>query len=111
MDTSVAPNFVNTTLSSHSKTFRTYTRYTRLTLKRVPKGARVTATCKGKRCPAKRFSSKRSGNVKLTRFVKKKLRPGTKLTIRVTKPGAIGKQFAIRIRKGKAPKLTVTQIT
>ena len=48
----------------------------------------MTVTCKGKRCPTRRFTSTRSGNVKLAKFAKKKLRPGTKLTIRVTKPGA-----------------------
>ena len=50
------------------------------------------------------------GTVKLAKFTKKKLRPGTKLTIRVTKPGFIGKQFVILIRKNKAPKLTISQI-
>ena len=102
---------VNATLSSDFKAFRSYTRYRVLTLRRVPTGARVTVACKGKRCPTRRFTSTRSGNVKLAEFVKKKLRAGTKLTIRVTKPNAIGKQFVIQIRKGKRPKLTVTQIT
>ena len=104
------PVLVNATLSSDFKAFRTYTKYRRLTLKRVPRGAKVTVTCKGKRCPSRRFTSTRSGSVKLAKFVKKKLRPGTTLTIRVTKAGAIGKQFVIKIRTGR-PKLTVTQIT
>jgi hypothetical protein len=77
----------------------------------VPKGATVTVSCKGKRCPARRFTSRRSGNVKLGRFVKKKLGAGTTLTIRVTKPGAIGKQFVIKFRKGARPKLTIRQLT
>jgi hypothetical protein len=101
---------VNATLSSGFKAFRGYTRYSRLVLKRVPKGATVAVTCKGKKCPAKRFTSKRSGNVKLAKFAKKKLRAGTTLTIRVTKPGAIGKQFVITIRRGKVPKLRISQI-
>jgi hypothetical protein len=105
------PVVVNATLSSSYKAFKTFTRYTRLTLKRVPRGAKVTVTCKGKRCPSRRFTSTRSGSVKLTKFVKKKLRPGTTLTIRVTKPGALGKQFVIKIRKGARPKLTIRQLT
>ena len=101
---------VNATLSTDRTVFAKYTIFRRLTLKAVPQGATVSVTCKGKKCPAKRFTSKRKGAVKLKKFTKKKLRPGTKLTIRVTKNGAIGKQFVIKIRKGKAPTINVTQI-
>ena len=45
-----------------------------------------------------------------SKFVKKKLRAGTRLTIRITKPGAVGKQFVIRIRAGKRPTLKISQI-
>ena len=75
-------------------------------------GSTVTVRCKGRKCPAKAIHKKRHGIVKakLAKFANKKLRPGTKLTIRVTKPGFIGKQFVILIRKNKAPKLTISQI-
>ena len=49
--------------------------------------------------------------MKLAKFMKKKLRAGTTLTIRVTKAGTIGKQFVIKIGKGKAPKLTISQFS
>ena len=80
-------------------------------VKGVPAGATVSLTCKGKKCPARSFKKTRAGNVKLAKFVKKKLRAGTTLTIRVTKPGAIGKQFVIKIRKGKRPTLKNAQIS
>ena len=101
---------LNPSLSTRFAAFRRYTVYKRLVLRNVPEGATVTATCKGRRCPARSVTLRRSGNVKLTRFLKKRLRVGTKLTIRVTKPGAIGKQFVIRIRRSRAPKLTISQI-
>jgi hypothetical protein len=105
-----AVEIVNATLSTDRAVYRKYTIFRRLTLKGVPAGAKVTVTCKGKKCPAKRFTSRRKGAIKLKKFTKKKLRAGTKLTIRVTKEGAIGKQFVITIRKGKAPRIKVTQI-
>jgi hypothetical protein len=91
--------------------YKRYTVYSRLVIKRVPRGATVSVRCKGRKCPAKSFKKTRAGNVKLAKFIKKRLRPGTTLTIRVTRPGAIGKQFLIKIRKGKTPTLRITQIT
>jgi hypothetical protein len=105
-----AVEVVNTTISTRSDAFKRYTIFHRLTLNGVPAGAKVTVTCKGKKCPAKRFSSTRKGALKLKKFTKKKLRVGVKLTIRVTKDGAIGKQFVITIRKHKKPTLKITQI-
>lgn len=101
---------VNATLSSGYKAFKSYTIYHRLVLRNVPRGATTAVTCTGKKCPTKRFSSGRSGNVNLGRFLKKKLRAGTTLRIQVTKPGAIGKRFVIKIRKGKRPMITITQL-
>jgi hypothetical protein len=101
--TTTTREIVNATLSTDYAAFRKYTRYKRLLLKNVPAGAKVKVTCKGKKCPAKH-------SAKLSKFAKKKLRAGTKLTIRVTKPGAIGKQFVIKIRAGKRPTLKISQI-
>ena len=67
-------------------------------------------TCKGKKCPARSFTKAGGGNVKLATCLKKKLPAGTKLTIRVTKPGSVGKQFVLQIRKGKRVKVTISQI-
>jgi Bacterial Ig domain/Bacterial Ig-like domain len=101
---------VNATLSSDYDAFRRFTKYNVLTVKGVPEGATVTVKCKGKKCPRKSFKTTRKGNVKLSKFAKKKLRAGVTLTIRVTKPGAIGKQFVIKIRAGKRPTLKISQL-
>ena len=94
---------VNATLSSDYDAFAKYTRFKRLVLRNVPAGAKVAITCKGKKCPARRGR-------KLSKFVKKKLRVGTRITIRITKPGAIGKQFVIKIRANKRPAVKISQI-
>ena len=108
--TEVLKQILNPSLSTDFDAFKGYTRYKRLVVKGVPAGATVSVTCKGKKCPAKSFKKTRAGNVKLAKFLKKKLRVGTTLTIRVTRAGAIGKQFVIKIRRGKAPRLKITQI-
>ena len=115
VDTSVPPSppvrpVINALLSSDYKAFRSYTTFRRLVVTGVPGGAKVTVTCKGKKCPARSFTNAGGGNVKLARFLKKKLRAGTKLTIRVTRPGSVGKQFVLQIRKGKRVRVTISQI-
>jgi hypothetical protein len=91
------------------------TKFTSLAVKNVPKGATVSATCKGKGCPAKRVKGKRrivsftkhnaSGTVSLTPWAKRSLRVGTVLRIVVTKPGAIGAIKTLTVRPRKAPKV------
>jgi hypothetical protein len=82
------------------------TRFTRLAATGVPAGATTTATCIGPGCPRKKtFTSTRSGSVSLTPF-RTTLRPGAKLTIRVTKPGAMGAVKVLTVRKSKAPAIT-----
>jgi hypothetical protein len=110
VDTSRPRTIVNATIETNPLVFKRYTIYKRLVIKHVPRGATVSVACKGKKCPAKRFSKRGGGSVKLKKFTKRKLRVGTRLTVRVTQPGAIGKQFVIKIRKGKLPKLTISQI-
>lgn len=117
VDTSEPPKppkllkILNPTLFSRSDAFPRYTIFKRLVLNGVPAGSKVTVRCKGKKCPAKRLSKTGRGSVKLRKFTMKRLRVGTTLTIRVTRADAIGKQFVLKIRKRKTPKLTITQIT
>jgi len=76
-------------------------RLTLLTV-RAPKGARITILCKGRSCPAKKWVNT-AAVVRATKF-QRALRAGTRLTIKVTKPGRIGKYTVIVIRKDKMPK-------
>jgi hypothetical protein len=75
-------------------------RITLLTVK-APRGARISLRCRGRSCPAKKWAHTAS-ITHLLRF-QRVLAAGTRLTIRVTKPGRIGKYTQIVIRNGKAP--------
>jgi hypothetical protein len=97
----------------HYQAFRRFTRLGSIKVKRVPRGATVRATCQIKRhkCPrkARRHFVKRHarGTVSLNkRYRRVRLRPGTRLTIRVTKPHFIGDVKIVRIRRGRAPTIT-----
>ena len=77
------------------------TRLSGLQLTGVPKGARITATCKGKAkkgCPRKAPKAiRKSGTVKLSALAKLKLRKGAVLTIVVSAPGYAPKTLTVRI--------------
>jgi hypothetical protein len=75
-------------------------RITLLTVK-APRGARISLRCRGRSCPVKKWAHTAS-ITHLLRF-QRVLVAGTRLTIRVTKPGRIGKYTQIVIRNGKAP--------
>jgi hypothetical protein len=99
-------------LSFDFKAFRRFTKLTRLQVKRVPRGSTVKATCalKKRKCPAKArksFAKRRArGTVSLNRRYKGvKLRVGTKITVTVTKPGAIGAVKILEMRSRKPPKV------
>jgi hypothetical protein len=106
----IVRHIVNASVTYNYLAFPRYTILRPLALKRVPAGATITVRCKGKRCPARSLRKHGRGTVKLAKFTKRKLRVRTRLTIQVTKPGLVGKQFVILIRKNKAPKLTISQI-
>jgi hypothetical protein len=74
----------------------------------VPIGATVQITCKGKKCPFKRKRiTAKSAVVKLVAVFKKRRMPaGTRLEIRVTKAGTIGKVVTFTLQKKKTPKRT-----
>jgi PKD domain-containing protein len=79
---------------------------------RAPAGARVRVRCRGRSCPFRAFGMKADAQahaariVRIKRFRRHLLRPGTVIEIRVTKRGEIGKFTRFLIRKGKPPKRT-----
>lgn len=75
----------------------------RITLLSVtaPRGAAISISCVGRSCPIKRWA-KATMVTRIARF-ERVLAAGTKLTIRVTKPGRIGKYTQIVIRALKPP--------
>jgi Lactonase, 7-bladed beta-propeller len=93
--------------------FSNRTVLSKLQVKRVPRGARVRATCRvrGHKCSgkaAKAFLKKRArGTVSLAkRFVGVDLPIGARITIVVTKPRAVGAVKILTMRPRKAPKVT-----
>jgi hypothetical protein len=71
-------------------------------------GSRVVVTCTGKTCPLKKkvlAVASAGPKVDLTAlFKKRKLKPGTVITVQITAPQVIGRVFRYTIRKKKAPK-------
>lgn len=98
-------------LSSSFKPHGKFTTVKKLQLN-VPSGSTVAATCKAgkKKCAGKakkKFTKKKtSGKVSLSPYVGREFKAGTTITITVTKPGFIGEVTALKMRKGKAPRLT-----
>ena len=96
------------TLSYAFKVTTKRTTLTRLTVKRIPRGAKLRATCeprKGrKRCRIKPYTRNDvRGTRSLKRFTGKRLKPGVVIEVRVTKPGMIGAVKLLKIRSRKAP--------
>lgn len=71
---------------------------------RAPGSARVTVTCRGPACPVRRYRAP-SPTGRLHPF-ERELRAGTRLEVRVTQSGLIGKSTVIVIRRQAAPKRT-----
>ncbi len=68
---------------------------------RAPKGAKISVSCSGPSCP--RSAPAQSTKVTRLNTFEGRLRAGTRLVIRVTRPGFIGKHTTISVRRGKAP--------
>ena len=84
------------------------TTLTRLTVKKIPKGATLRASCRprkgSKRCGIKAYTKRNaSASISVKRFLGKRLRPGSVVELRVTKAGRIGAVKLLKIRKRKAP--------
>jgi hypothetical protein len=72
---------------------------------RVPRNVLLEVRCHGASCPARRVTDRSSARsvIRLRRF-ERRLRAGTRLSIKVTRRGRIGKWTMIVIRRGAAPK-------
>jgi plastocyanin len=91
-----------------AKARRTYTLLTKLSVRRARFGSTIRVRCTGKRCPFKTKTKKVTKNatrLDVTSLVRgRKLRPGNKLEIRVTKSGTIGVVRTLTIRAGRSPR-------
>jgi hypothetical protein len=87
------------------------TRFTRLTAKRVPRGAAITLTCRGSRkrgCPlrSKRVvrEARKSTYSLLSALKRRTLRPQSKLEIRIAATDGSVQRRTFTMRSGKPPK-------
>jgi len=71
---------------------------------RAPRGSRVRVVCRGDDCPVRTYTAP-SATGRLRPF-ERELKVGTRLEIRVTKAGFIGKSTVILIRRQAEPKRT-----
>ena len=103
------------TVSSHWKAFRKYTKVDIFAVNDLPAAARVRIQCKTKKkkqqrkgCPYKSravtTTFPRSRLPILKPFKKRKMPVGTRITITITAASYIGKQFTFTTRKAKVPK-------
>jgi len=84
------------------------TRFTRLSARRVPRGAAITLKCSGGGCPFKRKrvvgSARKSTYSALSALKRRMLRPHARLEVRVTAPDRSVQRRSFEIRRGKLPK-------
>jgi len=90
--------------------FRRHTIVTEISIRTARKGSTIRLSCIGPRCPfrvKRRTVAKDVRRLNVTVYVKgKRLRPGARLEIRVTKPRTVGVVRRLAIRADKAPKQT-----
>ena len=71
---------------------------------RSPIGSVIKVACKGKGCPRHKASSTRAkGGLVRLRWLERRLRPGTRIVISITKTGRIGQYTTFTLRKKKKP--------
>ena len=95
-------------VSANWRLARTHTRLRALIVRNAPKGARVTLGCAGKGCPFRRARTRTVPRdlapVALQgRFRGARLRPGTRVTVRITAAGTIGRTFTYTMQRLALP--------
>jgi hypothetical protein len=89
-----------------------FSRLLKLVVHNAPKGARVVFTCRGRSCPFKKAKRRTSTSVLkpivLHRpFRRVRLRPGTKLTVRITASQAVARTYTYVVKRGAPPQTTL----
>ena len=96
-----------TVLTRRFKVSRTGAIVTKLRLRAVSRGARVTVRCKGKGCAfkQKRVKLRKAGAALEKLFKRRRLRKGTRITITSARKGMTGRTYTLTVRKKGQPKL------
>ena len=105
-----APARIGSRVTARFRLRRTATIVRRLRVRRLPARAKVVISCARKRgnCPFRRKTRRYSAATTVDRFERlfkrRRLRPRTRITIRVTAPGVIGLFVRYTTRAGKRPR-------
>jgi hypothetical protein len=99
------PQKVDSGVSFNWSANRRWTLNTRLSVRDVPAGASVELRCRGRGCPGRRkVVSVTAGRADVHRVLRhRRLRPGTRLELWVTRADMIGKVLRFHIRRGHTP--------
>jgi hypothetical protein len=103
-----APKAIDAVLAFRFTIARSTTRLIALTVKNLPKGAKVAVTCKGGSCPKKLRGSgsvltSKGAALNLSALVKANLKSGTTINVAISASGALTTIKSLAVRKGKAP--------
>lgn len=80
------------------------TTVTTLRLRRLPRGATIGTSCRGRGCPYRNSSTRlRKGSTMQLRRLQRPLRAGAVIVVTVRKGKTLGKYVRLRIRRGAAP--------
>jgi hypothetical protein len=84
-----------------------------LVIVRAPVGATITVECRGRGCPLRRQTRVAKATrgaatrlIRLRRLERRRLGAGARITVVVSRDGAIGKYSRFRVRRGRPPKRT-----
>jgi hypothetical protein len=98
------PRLTGVKVAWASEYFTKHTLLRRLVLQGAPRRAKVTVTCSGGGCPRKALKLTATGrDIKLSRFTKRKLRVGARITAHVRYPGYVSSVFVMSIRSKRLP--------
>jgi hypothetical protein len=103
--------FVSSTLQWQFQYHRAYTRVTMLEADRLAKGMTVTLGCRGANCPFGRVNFPVAADAAIDlqpTFHKRRLRPGSKITVRITHSRWIGKYYSFTVRSGRGPVIVLS---
>ena len=101
---------VGATVRSGFRVFSRSTQVVRLQVRDVPAGGRVELRCRGSRCPFRTRGESFPQGIRSksfqSRFRHRRLRPGVRIEVRITKPDAIGAVLRYTVRRRKAPRVS-----
>ena len=83
-----------------------WTEFTALSVRYLPRGARVRTACRGSDCPKGAAIAARRDSVRLGRLMHRRFAVGTVLTVRVSAPDRRARTTRMIVRRGKDPRIT-----